>query len=56
MAEFDYNAAVARIEKLAETMEDPQTGVEQAEKMSAEARQLLEKCRAYLRRERTPKE
>lgn len=52
MPKFDYNAAVARIESLVEKMEDPKTGVEPAEKMSAEARELLAKCRAYLREER----
>lgn len=52
MAEFDYNAAVADIEKLVQQMENPETGVEQAEKMSVKARELLEKCRAYLREER----
>lgn len=52
MPEFDYNAAVARIEELVGMIEDPGTGVESAEKMSVQARELLAKCRAYLREER----
>lgn len=48
--EFDFGAAVSEIERLVAAVENPQTGVEDAEKMSRDARELLAKCRAHLRR------
>lgn len=49
MEAFDYKEAVARLEKIAEKVEDPATGIEDIDRYVKESNDLIEKCRAYLR-------
>ena len=49
---FDYDAAVAELEAIAQKAEDPRTAVEDMEKMIRRSAELVQACRAYLRRAR----
>ena len=46
---FDYDAAVAELEAIAQKAEDPRTAVEDMEKMIRRSAELVQACRAYLR-------
>lgn len=50
--EFDYAAAVARLETLVARVEDPSTGIDDIAGTVSKAEDLLKKCRAYLRQAR----
>lgn len=52
MIEFDYNKTVGEVEQLIKKIEDPATGVEEAEKLIKDAAAKLDKCYGYLRSER----
>ena len=47
--QFDYTKAVARLEEIAQKVEDPQTGLGEMDKYLAESEELITKCREYLR-------
>lgn len=49
---FDYTAAMDRIEKLINKIEDPQIGIDEMKSDMAEAKRLIAACREYLRSER----
>ena len=49
MGQFDYTKAVARLEEIAQKVEDPQTGLGDMDKYLAESEELIIKCREYLR-------
>lgn len=46
---FDYAAAVAELEKIAEKAENPETGIDDIDKYIKRSDELISKCRAYLR-------
>lgn len=52
---FDYAAAVAELEKIAATVENPETPVDDIDKYIRRSEKLIADCRAWLRgvRERT---
>lgn len=52
MKEFDYNKSVKAVEALIAKIENPETGVEESEKLVEEAAELLDACRGWLRKER----
>lgn len=52
MEKFDYNAAVAELEMLARTMEDPSAGLTEVDKCLTRSEELIGKCRTYLREAR----
>jgi len=49
MEGFDYAKAIERLEKIAEKVEDPSTGLDDIDRYIRESAELVEKCRAYLR-------
>lgn len=49
MKAFDYKEAVARLEKIAEKVEDPSTGIDDIDKYVKESNEIIASCRAYLR-------
>lgn len=49
---FDYTAAMDRIGKLTDKIEDPQIGIDEMKADMAEAKRLIAACREYLRSER----
>jgi len=49
MEKFDYSEAVSRLEKIAEKVEDPSTGVDDIDKYVRETQDLVSRCREYLR-------
>lgn len=55
MENFDYNAALKKLEAIAAKVEDPLTGIEDMDRYIVEADGLIAECRAFLReaRERT---
>ena len=53
---FDYAAAVAELERIAQRVEDPSTGIDDIDKALARTKELVEGCRAYLRSARTETE
>ncbi|MBP5397852.1 MAG: exodeoxyribonuclease VII small subunit [Bacteroidales bacterium] len=53
---FDYAAAVAELERIAQTVEDPSTGIDDIDKALARTKELVEGCRAYLRSARAQTE
>lgn len=57
MDKFDYEGAVAELEKIVETVENPDTGIDEIDRYVSRSEELVEKCRAYLRgvRERIDK-
>ena len=50
---FDYNEAVAELEKIALRAEDPATGLDDIDRCLRRADELVEGCRNYLRSIRT---
>ena len=46
---FDYKAAIARLEAIAEKVEDPTTGLDDIDKLIKTSDELIGRCRAYLR-------
>lgn len=49
MKEFDYNKAVAELEKIAARVEDPATGLDEIERLIKQSDELIGRCREYLR-------
>lgn len=49
MAEFNYKVALEELEKIAQKVEDPATGLEEIDKLIARADELVAACREYLR-------
>ena len=49
MENFNYNQALAELEKIAQKVEDPSTGLEDVDKLIARADELVSACREYLR-------
>lgn len=47
--EFDYGTAVKELEEIAARAEDPRTGLDDIDRYIARSKELVEKCRAYLR-------
>ena len=46
---FDYEAALAELEKIASTVEDPATGLDDMDKYIKRSDELIARCRSYLR-------
>ncbi len=46
---FDYAAAVAELEKIAATVENPETPVDDIDKYLKRSEELIASCRAWLR-------
>ena len=46
---FDYNEAVAELERIALRVEDPATGLDEIDRCLRRADELIENCRSYLR-------
>lgn len=49
MEKFDYGKAMAELEKIAATVEDPSTGLEEIDKYIRRSDELIAACRGYLR-------
>ncbi len=49
MNTFDYQKAMAELEKIAETVEDPSTGLDDIDKYVKRSAELVSSCRSYLR-------
>ena len=49
MKEFDYNKAVAELEKIAARVEDPATGLDEIERLIKQSDELIGRCLEYLR-------
>jgi len=49
MEDFDYQKAIAQLEKIAEKVEDPSTGLDDIDRYVKQSEELISKCRAYLR-------
>ena len=49
MKDFDYNKAVAELEKIAARVEDPATGLDEIERLIKQSDELIGRCREYLR-------
>ncbi len=49
MNTFDYQKAVAELEKIAETVEDPSTGLDDIDKYVKRSPELISSYRSYLR-------
>ena len=54
--QFDYNAAVAELEKIAERVEDPATGLDEIDRCIKRSDELIGRCREYLRSARNKTE
>jgi len=46
---FDYAKAVAELEKIAVTVEDPNTSLDEIDKLMKRSNELITSCREYLR-------
>ena len=46
---FDYNEAVAELEKIAARVEDPATGLDEIDRCIKRSDELIGSCREYLR-------
>ncbi len=46
--EFDYAAALAELEQIALKVEDPETRLDDIDKLVSRSRELLKGCREYL--------
>ena len=46
---FDYNEAIAELEKIAARVEDPATGLDEIERCIKRSDELIAGCREYLR-------
>ena len=53
---FDYNEAVAELERIALRVEDPATGLDEIDRCLRRADELIDGCRNYLRSFRTKTE
>ncbi|MCQ2165948.1 MAG: exodeoxyribonuclease VII small subunit [Bacteroidales bacterium] len=51
MKRSEYAAAVKKVEEIIRKVEDPGTGIEESERLIAEAGKLLDECSACLRTE-----
>ena len=49
MEDFDYQKAIAELEKIAEKVEDPSTGLDDIDRYVKQSEELISRCRAYLR-------
>ncbi|MGM9742480.1 MAG: exodeoxyribonuclease VII small subunit [Candidatus Cryptobacteroides sp.] len=49
MEKFDYNEAIAELERIAAQAEDPSTGIGDIDIYLKRSRELISSCRAYLR-------
>ena len=49
MEEFNYNEAVAELEKIAARVEDPATGLDEIDRCIKRSDELIGRCREYLR-------
>ena len=49
MEMFNYKEALAELEKIAQKVEDPATGLEDIDKYIARSEALIAACREYLR-------
>ena len=49
MEEFNYNEAVAELEKIATRVEDPATGLDEIDRCIRRSDELIGRCREYLR-------
>lgn len=50
---FDYNEAVAELERIATRVEDPSTGLDEIDRCLKRSDELIAGCRQYLRTVRT---
>jgi exodeoxyribonuclease VII small subunit len=50
---FDYNEAIAELEKIAARVEDPATGLDDIDRCIRRSDELIGRCREYLRTVRT---
>lgn len=46
---FDYAKAIAELEEIAAKVENPETRLDDIDKLVGRSRELLEQCRNYLR-------
>lgn len=46
---FDYNEAIAELEKIAARVEDPATGLDEIDRCIKRSDELIARCREYLR-------
>ena len=53
---FEYNEAIAELEKIAEKVEDPATGLDEIDRCIKRSDELVGRCREYLRSVRTKTE
>ena len=51
--EFNYNEAIAELEKIAARVEDPATGLDEIDRCIRRSDELIGRCREYLRSART---
>lgn len=49
MEEFDYSKAIEELEKIAQTVENPDTALGDIDKLIKRADELVEQCRNHLR-------
>lgn len=49
MDSFDYHKAMEELEKLAQKVEDPATGLDDIDAYVKRSDELISRCRAYLR-------
>jgi exodeoxyribonuclease VII small subunit len=47
--QFDYNEAIAELEKIADRVEDPATGLDEIDRCIKRSDELIGRCREYLR-------
>ena len=50
---FDYNEAIAELEKIAARVEDPATGLDEIDRCIKRSDELIARCREYLRTARS---
>ena len=46
---FDYNEAIAELERIATRVEDPATGLDEIDRCIRRSDELIGRCREYLR-------
>lgn len=51
MKRNEYAATVSRVEEIIRKVENPETGIEESERLIAEAGKMLDECSACLRSE-----
>lgn len=51
MKRNEYAATVSRVEEIIRKVENPETGIEESERLIAEAGKMLDECSACLRAE-----